>query len=259
MPYFFGLWLLFFSGIAAAQPQFQTIQIFSAQEARQAVVAHGAFFYAIDNASIGKYDANTGQPVASWQAPDTSHVQHLNSGFILNDTLFAAQSNYPDVPRTSSIEMWDANTLAYLGSRYFGQTDGAANWVLYHKGYWWVLFAHYTGKVAEPGRSSKDTRLDKFAANWQQVASYCFPAQLVNRFQPKSLSGGAFGPDGYLYATGHDEAEVYQLQIPDKGNEIQWLQTLPVECEGQGIAWQGNKLYTIKRNTKEVVISLFQP
>jgi hypothetical protein len=66
------------------------------------------------------------------------------------------------------------------------------------------------------------------------------------------------GPDGLLYATGHDEAELYVLRIPKTGPALEFVEVLPVIAEGQGIAWDPSDpsvLYTILRNTREVVVS----
>ncbi len=233
---------------------FSTVKTYPAPEAKQAVAADGQYFYAIDDAMVAKYDMQ-GQQVAKWQPEASSHIKHLNSGFIKGGKLYMAHSNYPVVPRVSSIEVLDTKTMKHLQTHNFGLYDGAASWVLWHRGNWWVLFAHYTGQNAEVGRTSADTRLERFDEMWNKLGSYYFPNDLVKKFQPKSLSGGAFGPDGYLYCTGHDEAEVYRLQVPETGDTMVHLATIPVVCEGQGIAWQGKRLYTIKRSTREVVVS----
>jgi hypothetical protein len=236
------------------QEKFTTVKTYNAPEAKQAVVADKHFFYAIDDAAIAKYEIKTGNRVKIWTAADTSHIKHLNSAFIYRDTIYLAHSNYPALPRISSIEKFDTD-LNYVGTKNFGQYDGAAGWVVFEKGSWWVLFAHYTGAQAEPGRSSADTRLDKFDVNWNRLASYTFPKQIIEKITPKSISGGAFGKDSYLYCTGHDEPEIYKLKIPETGNELQYISEIEAPCEGQGIAFYNNQLYTIKRSTRQVIVS----
>ena len=81
------------------------------------------------------------------------------------------------------------------------------------------------------------------------------PKELIAKIEPKSISGGAFGLGGELYLTGHDAAEVYKVRFPKEGKVLEYVSTYPLECEGQGIAWHGNQLYTIKRSTREVVVS----
>ena len=236
------------------QDHWKVHKTFPAAEAKQAVCADGEYFYAIDDAAIGKYSIASGKKIAQWQAPESSHIKHLNSACIHNNQIYLAHSNYPALPRTSSIEIFDTD-LHYIGAHNFGQYDGAASWVLWNQESWWVLFAQYSGAVAEPGRTSADTRLDRFDAKWKRLASYTFPPEIIAKVAPKSLSGGAFGPDGSLYCTGHDNAELFRLNIPKTGTVIEHLATLPVTCEGQGIAFYGKRLYTIKRSTREVVVS----
>ncbi len=233
---------------------FRTIKTFNAPEAKQAVATDGAYFYAIDDALVAKYDMQ-GKKVATWQPKPDSHIKHLNSGTIKDGKLYMAHSNYPAVPRISTIEILDAKTMEHYRTLEFGAWDGAANIVLWHNNAFWVLFAHYTGNMAEPGRSSADTRLDKFNVGWEREDSYYLPKELIEKIKPKSISGGAFGPDGQLYLTGHDAAELYQVRFPAEGKVLEFVATFPVECEGQGIAWHGNQLYSIKRSTREVVVS----
>jgi len=238
----------------AGDGSFKTIKTYSAPEAKQAVAADGKYFYAIDDAQVVKYDLQ-GKKVALWQPKPDSHIKHLNSGFVKDGLLYMAHSNYPAIPRLSTIEILDTKTMEHYRTLEFGAFDGAANIVVWHNNAWWVLFAHYSGDKAEPGRTSADTRLDKFNVGWDRTDSYYLPNELIAKIEPKSISGGAFGPDEKLYLTGHDAAEVYKVSFPKEGNVLQHEATYPLECEGQGIAWQGNELYTIKRSTREVVVS----
>lgn len=235
---------------------FETVQTFAAPEAKQAVATDGQFVYVIDDAQVAKY-AMDGEKTAIWQAEGNSHIKHLNSGFIMDGKLYMAHSNYPALPRVSTIEVLDTKTLQHIETLELGEADGAANVVLWQNGYWWIVFAHYSGPKAEPGKTTANTRLDKYDSDWNKVASYSLPNELVAKLEPKSISGADFGPDGLLYCTGHDLPEVYQMAIPEKGNTLVLNATYPVVCEGQGIAWWGNKLYTIKRHSREVVVSLW--
>jgi hypothetical protein len=238
----------------AGDGSFKTIKTYSAPEAKQAVAADGKYFYAIDDALVAKYDLQ-GKKVAEWQPKPDSHIKHLNSGFVKDGLLYMAHSNYPAIPRLSTIEILDTKTMEHYRTLEFGAFDGAANIVVWRNNAWWVLFAHYGGDKAEPGRTSADTRLDRFNIGWERTESYTLPKELIEKIQSKSISGGAFGPDGQLYLTGHDAAEVYLVRFPKEGNVLEYVQTYPVACEGQGIAWHGNQLYTIKRSTREVIVS----
>lgn len=74
-----------------------------------------------------------------------------------------------------------------------------------------------------------------------------------------SNSGGSFGPDGWLYVTGHDASEIYVLKLPSAGNILIWAATIQApDIAGQGIAWdrsQGRKgsLYGISRESTQMV------
>ena len=71
-----------------------------------------------------------------------------------------------------------------------------------------------------------------------------------------SLSGGAFGPGGLLFVTGHDEPEMYVLRFPATGTTLEWQATLPVTAEGQAFGWdpvEPGVVHTILRKTREVV------
>lgn len=53
-----------------------------------------------------------------------------------------------------------------------------------------------------------------------------------------SNSGGSFGPDGWLYITGHDATEVYVMKLPSAGSILTWVATIWLpDIAGQGIAW----------------------
>ena len=90
------------------------------------------------------------------------------------------------------------------------------------------------------------------------VAGYVYPNEVVEQFEEMSNSGGTWGEDGRLYATGHDDGAVFVLSLPDAGSVLELDQTLPVTAEGQGIAWdpsESGTLYSIVRSTREVVVS----
>jgi len=75
---------------------------------------------------------------------------------------------------------------------------------------------------------------------------------------PMSNSGGSWGPDGYLYCTGHDRSEVYAVKIPDKGSVLELVETVPLPILGQGIAWDRSRsgfIYGIRKKDRQVVVS----
>lgn len=241
----------------------------SAPEAHQAVAVDSNYVYAITNRAIGKYDKETGEQVDRWAGAEDGPIIHLNSGIVRNDTLYSAHSNYPGVPMTSSIEMWDVTTMTHVGSHSFGIYQGSATWIDWHAGDWWVAFAHYgAGEDGEgpsggvPGKGSEWTTLVRFSPDWQRRAAWTFPAAVIDRMQPYSTSGGAWGPDGRLYVTGHDRTEIYVLTMPAAGSTLQLEATLPFPGEGQGIAWdpsEADVLYGIRRDADEIVVTRRRP
>lgn len=227
-------------------------------EARQAPAVDGDHLYAIDNRRIGKYDRRTGARLAGWAGPPDGPVIHLNSGVVLDGVLYAAHSNYPAVPMLSSIEMFDAATLEHRGSHSFGLHPGSATWVDRKDGFWWVGFANYEGGGGAAGRPPAFTHVVKYDAEWRAIESFVFPPEVVARFADRSNSGASWGPDGLLYATGHDHAELYVLRLPRAGSVLELVETLPVPAEGQGIAWDRRRpgtLLTLVRSGSAVVES----
>lgn len=227
-------------------------------EARQAPAVDGGFVFAIDNRRIGKYDRSTGEKVAEWAGEADGPIIHLNSGVVLEGMLYAAHSNYPALPMLSSIEIFDAATLEHRGSHSFGLRPGSATWVDRRDGFWWVGFANYAGSGGDPARPPSTTHVVKFDDEWREIESFTFPAAVVERFGTRSNSGAAWGPDGLLYATGHDHPELYVLRLPRAGSVLELVETIPIPAEGQGIAWDRGRpgtLLTLIRSTSTVVES----
>jgi hypothetical protein len=232
------------------------VRRFAAAEARQGVAADAAHVYAIDDRAIGKYDKRSGARVAGWSAPEGSGFVHLNGGVALDGRLHCAHSNYPGVPMLSSIESFDAGTLAHVGSHAFGIFQGSATWVDRRDGAWLVAFANYAGRGGVPGRGPEWTALVRFDERWRPQGGFGFPDEVVRRFGTRSSSGGAFGPDGLLYTTGHDAREVYALRLPAAGGALELVEVLPAPAAGQGLAWdpaEPGLLWMIEKTTREVI------
>lgn len=240
-----------------ATPCFQELKIFPAREAHQAVAVDGSAFYAISSREIGRYDKQTGKRIKLWSPPHDSHIRHLNSGIVIDGKLYCAHSNWPAAPLKNTIEVFDAASLQPLQTLKFPDTTGAINWVDRRQGKWWVVFAFY-GKA----ESVKQTRLVRYDDQWQPEAEWTFPEQVVQRFLPNSNSGGAWGPGGLLYTTGHDHGELYVLRVPKTPGVIEYVQTIAAPITGQGIAWDTTEegiLYGIVRKNKQVVQLRLKP
>ena len=246
-------------GSAYAQPgSFEVTQRFESADARQGVAVDSQYVYVVSNYSISKHDKKTGELLLRWEGEEGKPLIHLNSGIVFDGVLYSAHSNYPDIPMASSIEMFDTETLEHIGSHSFGIMHGSATWIDRREGLWWIGFAHYEGRGGIPGRGPSWTRIVLFDSEWRAVGGYIYPDAVVERFLDRSNSGAAFGPDGRLYATGHDAAEVYALRIPSGGAILDLEAIIPVEAEGQGIAWdhfEPGTLYTIIKKDRMVVRS----
>ena len=237
---------------------FQEVRRFATEEATQGVAVDESHFYAISNRRIGKYDKHTGQRVGGWAGEPTGPIIHLDSGIVRDGLLYCAHSNYPGVPMVSSVEVFDTDTLEHVGSHSFGILGGSATWIDRADGHWWVAFGHYAGRGGVPDHGPAWTNLVKFDDSWRRVAGYVFPSEVVERFEAMSNSGGAWGADGRLYATGHDDGVVFVLSLPTAGSVLELNETLSVTAEGQGIAWdptESGTLYSILRSSREVVVS----
>jgi hypothetical protein len=233
---------------------------FAAPEARQGVAVDARHFYAVTDRAIGKYDKQTGTLVAKWEGPRDGPIIHLDSGVILDGKLYAAHSNYPHEPMTSSVEIYDAASLKPVGSHSFGIMWGSLTWIDRHDGAWWGVFANYSrvfGQSQRPYGNSYWTTLIKFDDKWQWQQGWIFPSNIIKRSEPMSISGGSWGADGLLYVTGHDHAEVYAMRLPRQGSILEHVETIPFGVEGQGIAWDRSQpefLYGISRKNSQVVV-----
>lgn len=253
--------------LQALHPAFsQTVTLlkkFEVKEAKQAVAVDAAHFYVINNSTITKHTKADGKQAGSWDGTKEGIV-HLNSGVVINGKLYCANSNYPEIPMTSSVEIFDVKTLIHVGTHSFGIAQhGSLTWLDQKDGHWFIGFAHYAGKNASEGRDVRWTSLVKYDLEWRQVEAWVFPKNLIDLFTPKSNSGGTWGTDGQLYCTGHDRAEVYVLKLPASGYTLQHVATLPAPIEGQGIAIDKSDksrqvLYGINRSSHTITVSAIQ-
>ncbi len=249
--------VLSLAGACRPAPSARVIRRFHAAEASQAVAVDGSFFYAIDDAAIGKYDKGTGNRVSGWAARPNESITHLNSGVVIGHELLCANSNYPNIPMVSSVEVFDPGRMVHLRSMPLPSGLGSATWLDYADGSWWVTFAHYSGKGGEPGKGSDATRLARLSDDWRPIETWTFPPAVVKRWGTMSSSGGTVAAGRRFYTTGHDAPEVYVVEVPATGSELKLLGTIRVESNGQGIALDREQrvLYSIQRRTREVIVS----
>jgi len=236
----------------------EEVRRFPAPEAGQAVAVDGRYFYAIGNHVIGKYDKRTGKRVSGWECEKGKPLMHLNSGIVRTGVLYCAHSNYPEIPMHGSIEKWDTRTMRHIGTHSFGIDTGSATWVDFRPGHWYVTFGHYGNKAAEPNRDVRWTSLVEYDAQWRRLQAWVYPKELLAKLGDFTISGGTFGPDGRMYCTGHDNAEIYVLQFPTGGSVLTLEGAFPSPNHGQGIAWDRSdpwRLYSIDRAKREVIVT----
>lgn len=242
-------------GKAWAEPVLKQVAEFNVPEANQAVAVDDRYFYAIDNQTIAKYDKKSGKFVAKWQGPKDGPIIHLDSGMVIGGKLYCAHSNYSQWPMASSVEIWDADTLEHVGNHSFGINWGSLTWLDFHDGHWWAGFANYDkpyGPNKTPYGYKLATMMIEFSADFRFEQAWTLPRSILDRFEDMSNSGGSWGPDGYLYLSGHDPAEVYKMRLPRMGSMLELVAVLPMNIRGQGIAWDRsdrNVLWGIVRAT----------
>lgn len=253
--------LLLFSNFSfGGGRKFVKVQEFYTPEARQGIAVDQNYIYVIGTQEIGKYDKETGELIKQWKSEGNGKIIHLDSGVIVDGLLYCAHSNYPQVPMTSSVEIWDVGSLNHIRTHSFGIQWGSCTWIDRYDGYWWAGFAHYDKWKDLTGTDERWTTVVKFNSDWQPLESWVFPEEVSQKFVPMSNSGGSWGPDGLLYCTGHDGAEIYAMKLPEAGSVLDLVEIVPIEIYGQGIAWDRsdpNYIYGIIKKDRKVIVSKF--
>lgn len=256
-------WLLallisLFTAPAAFGQQFATNRQLPSPDVHQGVAVDAEFFYAISNKAIAKHRKSSGELVMRWEASPDFPLIHMNHGVVHEGVLYIAHSNFPHKPATSSIELFDPDSLEHIDSHSFGIAQGSLTWIDFHNGSRFGVFAHYSHPKMSltPDTDTSFTRLVQFDQDWQIRQSWVFPKELTDRWEPASNSGGSFGPDGRLYLSGHDAPELYVVDFPKAGSEMRFLGTWNAQIEGQAFAWDRSRpgyLFGILRKSGEVV------
>ncbi|MDB5453084.1 MAG: hypothetical protein JWO33_1662 [Caulobacteraceae bacterium] len=240
---------------AGPAPSAELIRRYPAPEAHQGVAVDARSFYAVANSAIVRYDKKTGKKQAQW-AGDPKRFRHLNSCAVIGPELVCANSNFPQAPMRSSVEMFEPTRLVHLRSIPLGEQPGSLTWVDRHDGAWWAGFANYDGHGGVPGRDHRATRLVRFDDRWRPVQSWTFPDSVLERMKPSSASGGAWGADGRLYVTGHDRPELYVLAVPPAGGVLVLQGTIALPFGGQAFAFDRSApgvLFGVSRQDQAVL------
>ena len=249
------LWLTAATPGSYGASRLEQIAEFDIPEAYQGIGVDDRYFYAVHNRIIAKYDKKTGKSIGRWQGPKDGPIVHLDSVLVMDGKIFAAHSNYPEWPMTSSLEIWDAQTMKHIGTHSFGINWGSLTWADFYNGHWWMTFANYDrpfGPGKTPYGHKAATQMIKFTADFRFLEAWVMPRAILDKFEEMSNSGGSWGPDGFLYLTGHDPAEVYKMRLPRAGSVLELVETIPANIRGQGIAWDRSDrgvLYGIIRAT----------
>jgi hypothetical protein len=247
--------------VPAQLPAATLVKRYTAPEARQGVAVDAQHFYAIVNSRIGKYRKADGVKVAEWVG-DRIAIRHLNSCIVEKAELICANSNYPQTPMASSVEIFATRDLKHLRSIPLGVHAGSLTWVERRGNRWWAAFANYDPPRSDGGRTHRDTKIVIFTADWAAVGGYILPDTVLAKLPPNSISGGSFGPDGLLYLTGHDAPELYVVRVPKQGPVLEHIATIPAPLDGQAWSWDrsaGRTLYGITRRSGEVVVMNVPP
>ena len=229
----------------------RTLRTFTAPEADQGVAADARHFYAVDNTVIAKYEIASGRRVGEWAGPLHGLIRHLNSCFADGGRLVCTNSNYSLTPMGSSVEVFDAATMKHVESHSFGMLDeGSLTWLDKYRGGWLAGFAHYDETGGLPFKDHRYSSVVTYDSEWRRTGGWLLPAGALERMAPYAASGGAIGPDGWLYLLGHDRPEMYVVGRPSMGPTLIHVATIALEAEGQAFAWaqDGSRtVFTIDR------------
>ena len=255
------VFLLSLSGLAVASPEplqleAEAIATHPAAEAVQGAAADAEHFYAVVNSAIGKYHRQSGERLARWAGTRKGGIDHLNSCLVLDSQLWCANSNYPQVPMASSVEVFDTDTMGHAESHSLGLMDeGSLTWFDRYRGGWIAGFAHYSNQNGEPFKNNAYTAVHTFDTQWRRTGGWRLPPALIARMAPHAASGGALGSDGLLYLFGHHKPELYVLAQPSMGPTLVHVATVQIDTEGQAFAFDPNDdrvIWAISRPHREV-------
>jgi hypothetical protein len=214
------------------------VREYPAPEARQGAAVDARHIYAVVNSAIGKYDKTTGARVAGWSLPREGPIRHINSCFAEPNRLWCANSNFPEVPMGSSVEVFDSRGMTHLSSLSLGLTEeGSLTWFDRLNGGWIAGFAHYDERGGAKFKDHRYGAIVTYDADWRRTGGWLLPDSVLDRLKPHAASGGALGPDGLLYVMGHDRPEIYALAKPKMGPVLVHLATFEIAAEGQAFAW----------------------
>ena len=241
---------------AIQQLQAVDLTVYQTGEARQGATADRRHLYAIDNFTLAKYEKASGSLVARWEGIRGGAISHLNSCFAEKTQLYCANSNFPELPMASSVEVFATDSLRHIHSLSLGIMDeGSLTWFDRLGEGWLAGFAHYDGQGGTGFKDHRFATIYRYDQSWRRLGGWMIPDSVTRQMQPYAASGGALGADGLLYLSGHDKPEVYVLAAPRMGPKLIHVATISVNIEGQAIAWDDSAervLIGISRSSREI-------
>ncbi|MCB2114220.1 MAG: hypothetical protein R3C42_01450 [Parvularculaceae bacterium] len=247
-----------FTGAAAQESlTATTVRRLAAPDAGQGAAFGAHHVFAVDNSVIAKHDLETGALVARFEDKDRL-LAHMNSCLVVEAKLMCANSNYPQSPMASSIEIFDPESLTHSQTHSLGLMDeGSLVWFDRREGGWLVGFAHYDGARGAGFKDHAFSSVVAFDAQWRRTGGWAFPAETLARMAPHAASGGAVGPDGLLYVMGHDRPEIYALAKPPRGPALTLVATIAVDAHGQAFSFApdgSRRIAAVDRKSGEILI-----
>jgi hypothetical protein len=233
------------------------LRTYEAPEATQGVAADARHFYPVDNSVLAKYEIASGRRVSRWEGP-RDLLRHMNSCLVRDERIWCANSNYPLTPMGSSVEVFDAARLEPLQTHSLGMMDeGSLTWLDRYREGWIAGFAHYDESGGLAFKDHTFSSVVIFDGGWRRMGGWLFPPAVIDRMSPHAASGGAIGPDGWLYLLGHDRPEMYVVGMPPMGPAMIHVATIDLEAEGQAFSWaqDGTRtIYAIDRRKRLVKV-----
>ena len=239
------------TGSAVLQLTGKTLRVYEVPEANQGVAAGLAHFFAVDNSALAKYEIKSGRLADRWAGAPNGPIRHMNSCLVDAGRIRCANSNYPQTPMGSSIEVFDPVSLDHVSSYSLGMRDeGSLTWFDRYRTGWIAAFSHYDKNGGVPFKDHSFSSVVTFDEQWRRTGGWLLPESALERMAPYASSGGAIGPDGWLYLLGHDRPELYVVGRPTMGPVLVHVATIAIESEGQAFSWAKNGarvIYTIDR------------
>jgi hypothetical protein len=157
----------------------------------------------------------------------------------------------------SSIEVYDTDSMDHVQSLSLGVLEeGSLTW-FDHLGDGWIAgFAHYDEGGGLEYKDHSFASIVRYDSSWRRQGGWMIPETVIERMKPYAASGGALGPDGLLYLTGHDRPEMYVLAAPTMGPKLIHVATIAIDIEGQAFAFDKSAaiptVWGISRPNREV-------